>query len=301
MDSFFPKKKGLALGWASMGINLSAAGAVPLLSLLLSVFGLTKAFTLIGAALLACGVVCVVTIRNAPEELGLSPDNEPLTEDQIEESKRKLDDYRSQWRMVDFLKVRETWCVGIAFGIQYLCAIGILSQFIPRTVSLGYEQSEAILMMSVSALVGLFGSYFWGWLDMKIGIRKASITIMCWYTAATALFVVPYSKPVLILGVAMVCFALGGTASLAASYTGTVFGRHEFGRVFGLVNPITAAVRVSAWALLSFGLSKFGDYTPVYTIFLFCAIGGIALICCAKDSFRASPGSVGSESFRDTP
>jgi sugar phosphate permease len=288
-DSFFPRKKGLALGWATIGMNLSSVAVVPLLALLFAAFGLEAAYTLIGVVMVVLGVVAAATVRNAPEELGLRPDNEEMTDEQFEYSKRALEEYDSPWRMKDFLKVRETWLIGAVFGIQFLCATGILSQFVPRTVSLGVGQDRAITMFSLAATGGIFGSYFWGWLDMKIGIKKASIAIMLWYTAATFFFVLPPSIPLIVAGAAMLGFSLGGTASLSSSFTGTVFGRYEFGRVIGLVNPVMSALRMSAFALLSLSLNMFGDYAPVYKLFFCFAVAGIVLMLFIRPDFRASP------------
>ncbi|MCL1788593.1 MAG: MFS transporter [Defluviitaleaceae bacterium] len=282
LDSFFPKRKGIVLGWATMGLNLSTIAAVPMMAVLFRNFGLQNGLTVIGVVYIGLGILTTTTIRNLPEEIGMGPDNEPLSQKQLDDNLRGFEKYKTKWRMIDFLKEREVWCVGVAGGIQYLCTTGIIVQFVPRVIGFGYEENTAILIYSLSGIVGLPGSYFWGWLDAKAGVRKASIVIMCWYTAAVFLYVISDSLVVLVAGLMMTFFAIGGTSTIAASYMGSVFGRHEFARVYGIVNPMIAALRTTAFPILAFVLARYGNYSPAYTIFLVCAVAGIVVISFAR-------------------
>ena len=93
MNIWFPKKKGLALGWASMGLPLCTATIVVIFSIIgnpvVSYLGLA-------VLMLIFGIVSIFWLKDTPEEVGATPDNEPIDLEtanalkaaQMEEAKR---------------------------------------------------------------------------------------------------------------------------------------------------------------------------------------------------------------------
>ena len=73
MASWFPTKKGLALGWATMGQNLCSATFVLLLTAFVAWAGVNGSFYLMGLLLIAAGIFAFLVMRDTPEELGCRP------------------------------------------------------------------------------------------------------------------------------------------------------------------------------------------------------------------------------------
>ena len=75
MNIWFPKKKGLALGWASMGLPLCTATIV----VIFSIIG-NPEVSYLGLAVLMFifGIVSIFWLKDTPEEVGATPDNEPI-------------------------------------------------------------------------------------------------------------------------------------------------------------------------------------------------------------------------------
>lgn len=283
---WFPKKKGLFLGWSTMGIQLSTVAFVAMMAFLIGRFGLTIAYYIVGVISIIFAIIAFLFVKDTPEEIGKFPDNEEMTTDELEKSKQEMENYVSQWSVIDFFKIKEVWFIGISFGILYMTSTGILSQWVPRLISFGYTQNTAILMLSIAAAIGIAGSYIWGWIDVKIGPKKASVGIMIWYVVTTFLFVLPFSKPILYIAVIMIGLSIGGVANLVASLTGTIFGRHEFARAFGVINPISGVVRVTAYTVLAFGLKMLGGYSGAHAIFLaLTIIATILTVLIKEDAF----------------
>ncbi len=149
--------------------------------------------------------------------------------------------------------------------------------------------NSAILMLSIAAAIGFLGSYLWGWLDMVIGPKKASVGIILWYCVALVVVLLPFNTITLYLSLLMIGMGIGGVANLAASLTGSIFGRYEFGCAYGIINPIMGVVRVSAFAVLAFGLSLAGGYNSAYTIFLVLNIVAVILMLFVKEDFISEP------------
>ena len=61
--NWFPRKKGLALGWATMGMNASSALYTPILSFLFARFTLGMSLNILGAITIVVGICLLYTSR----------------------------------------------------------------------------------------------------------------------------------------------------------------------------------------------------------------------------------------------
>ena len=79
MNIWFPHKKGLALGWASMGLPICTATII----LILNAIGNPQtAYIIIGIACFVVAVLSIFWAKDTPEEVGATPDNEPIEHEQ---------------------------------------------------------------------------------------------------------------------------------------------------------------------------------------------------------------------------
>ena len=62
----------------------------------------------------------------------------------------------------------------IGFGIPWATTAGVMSQIIVRMMSTGYfaDPFGPVAILSGCTLVGLIGSFCWGWLDTNIGTKR---------------------------------------------------------------------------------------------------------------------------------
>lgn len=279
---WFPKKKGLFLGWSTMGVQMSSVCGVAMLSLFIGHFQINGAYSILGIIQILLGILCIVTVRDTPMEMGKYPDNIPMSPEELASYTKENEEYVSKLTLGQILKDKNTWLIAIPFGILYMTSTGVLSQWVPRLVSLGYAADYAILTLSIAAAIGLFGSYAWGWLDVKFGPKQASVGIMANYCIAIFLLVLPHHPVLLYLAVFLIGMGIGGVANLVGSLVGSVWGVNEFARVFGIVNTIEGIVRVSAFSVLAFGLTNLGGYSGAYAIFLGLCIIGLVMMCFVK-------------------
>lgn len=282
-NNWFPTKKGLFLGWSTMGLQLSTVAYVAMITFLMAHMGLTGAYILLGIVQIVFAVLAFFTIKDSPLEAGKYPDNIPMSEEELAAYKAQEENYVSSLTLKKILSTRETWLIGISFGVLYMASIGLLSQWVPRLLTLGYQQNTAILMLSIASAIGIFGSYAWGWLDMKIGPKKASVGIMINYAAALILVILPHSPILLYLAMFLIGMGIGGVANLVGSLVGTIWGHRDFPRVFGIINTIEGIVRVTAFSVLAFGLTHLGGYSGAYCIFLALVIIGIIMMVLVRE------------------
>lgn len=278
MNIWFPKKKGLALGWASMGLPLCTATII----VILSAIGNPKtAYIILGILCFAVGIISIFWVKNTPEEVGATPDNEPIDHEEALALKAKQEEEAKHMTIGMIAKNRNTWLIGFGHGFLWMTTIGLVSNFIPRLLMVGTDQNVALSMLTIAALIGIFGSYVWGWLDQKLTTKTASIIYGFWYLAALLIMIFHNGSMVMtILAAIFVGFGIGGIGNLIPSIIGTCFGRFGFIQANRLIAPINTAVRSTA--LIIIGAVGTANLTHSYVIFFVASAVAILLITFIK-------------------
>jgi len=284
LAKWFPRKKGLALGWATMGNNLASATIVPL------IVGLTRFLGGIEWALTAIGIAMIVTAiwayftPNTPQEANYTPDN--MTPEQYKEYQEKLtnniEKTHSEWTNKTILRTKQFWLISIGLGLYMLVTVGVMSQLVPRLVSIGFTQDKAILTMTITALIGVVGSYLWGVVDQLLSTRVATYIYGIWYGIAIILNLIPNTIAIY-ASVFMLGFAIGGNANWPVSLTSTVFGSRNFSKVYSLINPTISVIRMLSFTVLSISLVLTDSYNLAYVFFAGLAFVGAFLIYLVDD------------------
>lgn len=274
MNIWFPKKKGLALGWASMGLPLCTATIVVIFNI---IGNPVVSYLILAAAFLIFAVASIYWVKDTPEEVGATPDNEPIDlaaakaiqAAQMEEAKKLT--------IGKLLKERNTWCIGVGHGLLWMTTLGLVSNFITKLVMVGTDMNLAIGMLTLAAVVGIVGSYIWGWIDQKFGTKMASIIYGVWYLAALLLMIFHNGSMVMtLLASLFVGFGIGGIGNLIPSIIGTCYGRFGFVQANRVIAPINTAVRSLAFIII--GAVGVTNLNKAYVIFFVGSAVAVALI-----------------------
>ncbi len=280
MGNWFPRKKGIALGWATMGAPLTTATFVAILNILYTKFGLATGHVIVGAVIVLFGVISFWWVKAYPEEVGAYPDNIAQDADKLSAQLAEMRNYKSPFTVGKLLKDKDMWLISVGFGMLWMVTVGIVSQFVPRMMSVGYDNATALMMLTIAAVAGLVGSYFWGWLDQKIGTKSASVVYGISYVIALILLIFAKVQILTYIAVIFVGFGIGGLLNLMASMVIAVYGRYDFTAANSLVSPIASLLQKAAFAVMAIALTvSGGDYTLPYVIFIGIDIVGIILLC----------------------
>lgn len=267
VTQWFPKKKGLANGYTTMGHNLGSALYVPLIAGLIGTFGMAKGMTFTGATAIVIGIGAYFIIRNTPQELGVYPDN--VSKDVYETEYADMsEESSSRWTVSKLLKTKEMWLVAVIIGINQLVTTGVMSQLVPRNMEFGFTQAQAVSLMTVCAIVGLFGSYGFGFIDQKLGVKKAVKWYLVWYAAALLVNVILNNTIGGYICVAMVGIAIGAAANFMTSLPASVFGRHNFDLVYSIYFPIMEIVLMLNYIVNAKALELTGSLRGAYAVFI---------------------------------
>lgn len=281
MANWFPKKKGIALGWATMGAPVCTATFVTILSILVAKSGVRTAFSVIGIVIVILGVVSIFWIKDFPEMVGVHPDNMiPSASDPgTRKAAQDMEEYKSPFTIGILMKDKDFWCITLGFGFLWMVTVGIVSQFVPRMMSVGYEQGQALTFLTIASVIGILGSYFWGFLDQKIGTKLTSVIYSASYIIALVFLILQLNMATTWIAVAFVGLGIGGLLNLMPSLVISVFGKYDFTAVNRLVSPIASCIMKLAFIVMAVALAKSGgSYTMPYIIFIFIDIVGAILI-----------------------
>ena len=134
------------------------------------------------------------------------------------------------------------------------------------------------MMLTILSVIGLAGSYFWGWLDQKIGTKKASIVYGVSYIIAL-LLLIPKSVGLTWVSLIFCGAGIGGLLNLMPSLVISVYGRHDFAAANSLVSPIASVLQKFAFMIMAVALAASGgSYTLPYAIFIGIDVLGMILL-----------------------
>lgn len=281
VTNWFPKKKGIVMGYTTMGLNLASAIYVPLIAFLVGVLGVARGVMFPGLACILVGILGYIFMRATPMDFGKYPDNVSKKEYEKEYFTKEVD-YTGGWTITRLLKTRELWLCAIPTGLIQLVTAGIVSQLVVRNMHLGFTQTRAIAMMTVIAIVGLFGSWAFGVLDQKIGTKKAMLLFGVWEVIALLANISETTIGVYV-SIFMIGMVIGGSANFTISLPANVFGRHGFSMVNSVVFPIQGLLTGLNFIISALALHYTGSLRAAYIVFICVIIFSMILVSMVKE------------------
>lgn len=278
--NWFPTKKGLALGWASMGIICCDLLWTPYIAKAFQAFGATTTFLVIGVIVLIIAGVVALFVKNTPEEKGCYPDNDPTSDKHRDLIARITREYQSDWSILRLLKRRETWLIGIAGGMLWFGSAGSIISFFPRMTSLGYDQTFISRVFQIAAFFSLIGSWLYGYIDSRIGTKK-TLLIFCavdFLCVGLMFLLAPVGKVWVVIAFVGLEACVGGIPNLIASMQATIWGRWDYAACSKVITPIVLLILNTVFILTSFSVTQFGNYNFVYIVMLAFIVIGCVLV-----------------------
>ena len=274
--NWFPRKKNLALGFVTMGQTMSTAMFVPILAWFISSLGVRGGFWAMAALMFVMVPIVAVFVRNHPEEFGKTPDNLPMTAAELDASRQARSE-RSPFTTRQLLKMKDVWLMALGSGGVYIMLVGMMSQMVPRQISMGIPQGQAIANLSLAAFIGVPGAFIWGWLGQRFSSRSIVMVYTLWWIIAISINTFFALNPVTLwISLIMLGLSFGGATNLTTSLVADKFQRGAFVGAFGVIQPLQGVVRSTAYAILAFGITNLGGYAGAYTLLI--GVGVVTLV-----------------------
>ena len=292
MNNWFPKKKGIALGWATAGMPISGAVMVAVFQKLILGVNLSAPFFLMFAICIVMALLFGFWFKNYPEEAGAYPDNERISEEERAKNLDAFSNYRSPFTVGRLLRTGQFWLIVVIFGFLFMGLVGLLSQMVPRLMVVGLDQNGAILWLTIASLVGIPMSYVWGLVDQKFGTKRTVVLFALLWTVMMALSAAGAGAGSLTVSVASVVFLSclhGGMANLMPSLIIQIFGRYDFAQANKLVVPFVVGIRCASLIVIPLILELAGvgnegaGYRNVFLVFTVLSLISLLAAVILKD------------------
>lgn len=259
--NWFPRKKGLAMGFVSVGPPAASVIMVLILPVLINALGVTGGISIISGFLLVMAVLCMLFLHNTPEQVGETPDNLPMNSEAEEEAKTKDASYTTK----SLLKNRNLWLIAIIIGICSMAQTGLMAQWLKRYEGTSFEAIAGI-MMSACAVIGIFGSMIVGFLENKLGTKKSYVVLAIWFAVA---FVFNFTgvQALVYVSTAMFGIVLSLLQIYMPAFEISAFGREGFRQANAIVFPFVSLCGQLAFAVISAVIWIFGEVKYVYLLF----------------------------------
>ena len=306
ITNWFPTRKGSALGWASIGNNLATLITLTVLTALVSKFGVGISLVFFGVATIIWGIINYICFPVDPRERGFEPDNGDSTEEERAALRARMSGPRV-WTMKEVVKNKNFWLVMIGYGLLFMVSSGFLQQMVPYQISMrvpeliasgvapeqagGMAAAAAGKWMKLLPLFAVPGSIFGGWLDQKIGTRRAGLMMGIGYIISGFCGgVLPYNPVTNFIFVFLFFFMTGSNANMVMSHVMSLYGPRDYPAIWGKSAVIMQIFTVTAPIILSTSLKLTGGYRAGYTAFMVASIIGTILIFLAASRIDKEPG-----------
>ena len=290
VGKWFIRKRGIALGTASVGVGVGTMILSPLLGYIVQVSWRTG-FIFLGLIILF-GVVILAQVfmrRTSPEAYGLRPDGDgPLSGDDppddsaapLASAPTALPDYSLPMVFRD----PRFWVMAVSFSLVVMVEMSVFVHQVAYAIDKGVDRIAAASSLGVLGIASILGRFFFGWLSDRIRDAK--------YATSIGFFLMVVGMPILMnAGNAMTLavyalifgFGYGCLAPMMPVLLADRFGRKVLGTTYGVLTFFVAGIGGSVGPLLcGYLYDRFGNYDYAWRIGLTILILAALLILALK-------------------
>jgi sugar phosphate permease len=271
--NWFKRKIGLATGLMHSGVGFSGL-MLPVVTLLIDNFEMSKAMIILGIACLGIITPISFAVRDRPEQYGLLPDGEVVTEKTGQQSSAILSYESPDFSTKEALRTRAFWFLAMAMLFQLLIVNAVTTHMMPYLSSIGIPRESASLIASAVPLSSVIGRLGFGWLADRIDQRYIMATGYALMSLGLLCFTLAILWNPLLLFPAIPFFSIGfgGNATVRASVIRDYYGRKNFGAIHGLVVGLAVVGTITGPPLAGWVFDTWGSYKGIWIAFTIAVI-----------------------------
>lgn len=234
VSRWFEKRRGLALGIASIGAGMGPLMVAPFATYLISAFDWRMAYIIMGAIAWVVVLPLSRLLKRDPREIGMLPDGADFSAAMtLEQKPVEPAAYLTLWQAI---RTRSFWLV---VGIFFLYAVNmflVLTHLVPHITDLGFSAVEAATVLSVAGGATLAGRVLLGMASDRMGRKRAAI--ICVLIMAGAMLWLLWAQEMWMFYLFALVFGLawGGMGPVMAAIIGDTFGLGRMGVILGALD-----------------------------------------------------------------
>ena len=274
MARWFPRKKGIVMGFITSGSIGSGIVIMPIGAKLAATQGIMVSQCVVGALLVILGIIAIFWVKDTPAEAGLEPDNQPMTPEELEIAKWHAE-HPSSWTPIKVLTCPTMWILLLCAGFITIGNLGTQTSGAGILGEAGLSPGAALALVGAGGLVGFVGSNFSGILDQKTSSYTS--TIVMYAIAMIGLILLAFGSGT-VAAAGFVCqgAVVGAVNNLLPSHIITRFGAENYDAIYDICCPLNRLMASLGAMILSFSLANTGLYKTGLMILM--ALSIIALV-----------------------
>lgn len=287
LPRWFVRRRGRALGIASMGTAMGPLFFPFLVSSLITAFGWRDAWLVLGVSSLAILVPSSLLVRTRPEDLGLLPDGDAASAalaPTLSESAKpplRIATERNYTRR-EVVRLPTFWLLVLAFSLATLGLGGFHVNWLPYFQDIGFTSAQGSLAATAYGVCSISTRLVWGWLAERFPVRYTLALESVLIAVSVLLFLSIDNQLTLILAGAAHGLALGGFFVMRPLAVADYFGRGHLGAVNGILRPFITLSAAASPLLVASARELQGSYDDVFVTVALCWLLAAAIVAFAR-------------------
>jgi MFS family permease len=293
VGKWFDRKRGLAIGIASIGVGAGTMATVPLAGYVVKIYGWKLGFACIGVFVLIIGVGLSQWLmgRTKPEDYGLRPDgvgagnNGPVSDP----GPFAVPSPRPSIRPV--LRDSQFWIMVICFSLAVMAEMSAMVHQVAYALDRQIDKLAAASSLGMIGTASILGRFFFGWLCDRINDAKYAAAAG-FFSMAVGMFLLLKTTTVTMLFVYALLFGFGygSLTALMPFLLADRFGRHTLGASYGIQVFFVMGIGGSSGPMIAgYIYDSTGAYTNAWLLNLAVLVTVTFLILTLKKPGKASP------------
>ena len=280
LPKWFIRKRGRAMGIASMGSAMGPLLFPFSLQIAINTFGWRDAWMILGFASLALMVPLALLVKRQPEDMGLYPDglDRPPSTFKSDSSGIVVREDRSMTRQ-EAIRTRSFWFILLSGGLAGVGLSGFHSNLLPHYREVGIAVGTATMAIAVHGFFSLVSRVIWGFLGERVPVRR----LMVFQTVLTGLSILILlnmrNLPMLFFFAVVQGTSLSGHFILLPLLIANYYGRAHLGAVNGFMRPFMTMTNAASPLLLAALYDMQNSYRlAFYLVTVAWIMAGIAIL-----------------------
>jgi MFS family permease len=253
---WFVKRRGTAIGIASMGQGVGALVMVPATQMLIDSVGWRWAYIVTGSVMLLILVPANALLqRRAPEDVGQFPDGDTAAIAQNPDRRSTMPSKERDWTLRKAAHSFPFWCITIGHLALGTALFMINTHAIAHFVAVGYEKLAASFYFGLIGFIRIGATILWGSISDRLGRSETyGLAIFVTVIGVLGMIAMTVDAPLWLVYLTIAVYGIGHSAGnpTYGAVIGDIFSGRKIGLIFGFLE-------------ISFGLgSAFGSWIGGY-------------------------------------
>ena len=263
---FFPDKAGLVGGIATASYGISSVIVPPVGNMLISQFGVRKAFIFIGIFIVIVVGICSQFIVKCPADF--VPDGSKSGATGAADK-----NWKEMLATPIFYVMIVMLFLGAVFGMMAISQASNIAQSM-----VGMTPAAAAIVVSVLALFNTFGRILCGYISDRIGRINTLTGVLCLAIAALGMLYFSEGSVVLFyIGICMIGVCFGAFMGVYPGFTAGQFGSRNSSINYAIMFIGFSAAGIAGPMIVSKMLAATGSYRPAFLLAMVMAVCGLVL------------------------